>query len=261
MKVFRSVKEMRLWRGSQDSVGFVPTMGALHEGHLSLVRRASRDHKRVVVSIFVNPTQFGPKEDFKKYPRTLSRDLELLRRAGVDAVFVPKASEIYARKDETSLLPRAHFLQIMEGRFRPGHFGGVATVVAKLFSVVQPQSAYFGEKDYQQVRVIEALIEDLFLPIRLVRCRTFREKSGLAMSSRNRYLSEAAKEKASLIYRVLKSAKSVKEGRGILKREGFEIQYLEVWKEDLSQPAKNSKGRWFVAAFLDGVRLIDNLKR
>jgi pantoate--beta-alanine ligase len=236
-------------------------MGALHAGHLSLVERARKSCDRVVVSIFVNPMQFSASEDFSKYPRQEKQDLALLRRAGVHAVFLPSVQEMYGLSDATKIVPPASLTQILEGRFRPGHFEGVATVVQKLFQIVQPTHAFFGEKDFQQVRVVETMVEDLFLPIKIVRCKTVREKSGLAMSSRNKYLTDSERDKASILARTLRTAGSVAIAKKILRSAGFQIEYLEVWQRDLAQKNLGTKGRWLVAARFAGVRLIDNILR
>ena len=187
------------------SIGFVPTMGALHEGHLSLVREAGKQCGCVVVSIFVNPTQFGPNEDFSRYPRTLESDCKLLRRENVDFVFAPSVETMYPKGFETCV-DVGSVAEPLEGRFRPGHFRGVASVVLKLFNMVQPDTAFFGQKDFQQVRVIQKMINDLNVPVRLVVCPTVRESDGLAMSSRNRYLTPQQREDALVLYRCLSKA-------------------------------------------------------
>src|SRR5258708_5613895 len=206
MKIIHSIPDMQTTalkrRREGQSLGFVPTMGALHEGHLSLIRRAKRDNDATVVSLFVNPLQFGPKEDFQKYPRPLAKDLALLKKAKVDLVFIPVASEMYPKGFSTSI--RVPLLEgVLEGAVRPGHFQGVATVVTKLLTIVQPSRAYFGQKDCQQVRVIQRVIADLNLPVHLVVCPTMRENDGLARSSRNRYLSARQREEAVKIYQAL----------------------------------------------------------
>lgn len=265
MKVFRTTQSFLRWRKSVRknlSLGFVPTMGALHAGHLSLVKRSLKDCDRTVVSIFVNPTQFGPHEDFQKYPRTEKEDLALLTQAGVDAVYLPRdPAEVYAGSDQSRVLPRSHFTRILEGRFRPGHFEGVVTVVAKLFGIVAPQQAYFGEKDYQQLQVIRAMVSDLFMAVKVVGCATHREKSGLAMSSRNRYLPLEEQAAAANLYRVLKSAPDLATARKQLSSMSFELDYLECWSKDLMEERPDGHGRWLVAARFKGVRLIDNLSR
>lgn len=255
MIVLRTRKALERWRVgrlSSERIGFVPTMGALHAGHLSLVKKARSQNDSVVASIFVNPTQFGPNEDFKKYPRTEAADLKLLKAARTDVVFIPRSpQEIYSRSGETKIVPRTSIADKLEGAFRPGHFEGVATVVFKLFALVKPQKAYFGEKDYQQLKVIEAMVEDLFLPVKIVSCETFREKSGLAMSSRNRYLDAEALRQAALFSQVLKTAKTPVEAKRKLKKAGFKVDYIAI----------DFGGRWLGAVRLGNVRLIDNVAR
>ncbi len=206
MKTIRSIAEMQAYalhiHMQGQSLGFVPTMGALHQGHQALVRRAREENDSVVVSSFVNPIQFGPKEDFKTYPRTLAKDEELLKKGKVDILFLPSAHEMYPDGFST-FVDVPSLTRTLCAPFRPGHFRGVATVVAKLFEIVRPARAYFGEKDYQQIRVIGRMIEDLNIPVRLIACPTVREKDGLAVSSRNRYLSRAEREEAVKLYQAL----------------------------------------------------------
>ena len=206
MKVIRSLKEMQSYalhkRGQGRSLGFVPTMGALHEGHVALVTQARRENDLTIVSIFVNPLQFGPKEDFRRYPRTEARDLRLLRDTA-DVVFIPSAPEMYPAGFTTQVDVRGSLGSLWEAASRPGHFNGVATVVAKLFALVLPTRAYFGQKDYQQLRVIQRMTADLNLPVQIIPCRTLRESDGLAMSSRNRYLSAREREEAVKIQQAL----------------------------------------------------------
>ncbi len=217
MKVVRSIKEMQ--EISNDlkkvgkSIGFVPTMGFLHEGHLSLVRRAKEENDIVVVSIFVNPLQFGPKEDFNSYPRDEERDLNLLRDLA-DFVFIPEAKEMYPEGYST-YVEVENLTTNLCGRFRPGHFKGVTTVVLKLFNIVKPTRAYFGKKDYQQFRVIERMALDLNLEIEVVPCEIVREKNGLAMSSRNVYLTKDEFEETSIIYKALSYGKELIEEENI----------------------------------------------
>src|SRR5437773_3227213 len=206
MKIIHSVIDMKSathhhMQGRQ-SVGFVPTMGALHEGHRALIRRARRENDRVVVSIFVNPVQFGPKEDFKRYPRTLSQDLALLKKEKVDIVFVPPAAQMFPPGFSTVVEVPVLAVSLC-GPFRPGHFRGVATVVAKLLEIMRPTRAYFGEKDYQQCRVIDRMVQDLQMPVRIVACPTVREPDGLACSSRNRNLSARERDEAVKLYQTL----------------------------------------------------------
>lgn len=205
MDVIETVQGMideRATRGTKN-VGLVPTMGYLHEGHLSLVRRARAENEEVVVSIFVNPAQFGPREDLDRYPRDLPRDLQLLEAAGVDVVFAPSTAEMYPASFITYVVPSGLLTEVAEGSERPGHFRGVATVVLKLFEIVRPQQAYFGQKDAQQAAVIAHLIEDFHLPITLHIMPTVREADGLAMSSRNAYLSAPDRKAALALYQAL----------------------------------------------------------
>lgn len=264
MKILRSAKAAHRWR-SQEShrLCFVPTMGALHEGHLSLIQQAKKKAERVVVSIFVNPAQFGPKEDLQSYPRQEKRDLSLLRDLEVDAVFLPSSvREIYPFEDSAfRVSPPKALNQILEARFRPHFFEGVCTVVLKLFQILRPDQAVFGEKDYQQLIIIESMVRDLFLPIQIVRGKTLREPTGLAMSSRNQYLPSEDQKRASALYEVLKNSPSPSKARQSLRRKGFEVDYLEVWSDDLREKQKGNKGRWLAAASLNHVRLIDNVKR
>jgi len=212
VRVVTTVADMRRARqemaGPPWRVGLVPTMGALHEGHLSLVRRARADDDTVVASIFVNPTQFGPSEDYARYPRDQDRDLALLRDVGTDLVFMPPVEEIYPQGFDT-YVEVGKLAQVLEGASRPGHFRGVATVVAKLFNIVQPHRAYFGQKDAQQLAVIRRLTRDLDLPVEVVGLRTVREPDGLAMSSRNAFLSPEERKAALVLYRSLEAAQEL----------------------------------------------------
>jgi pantoate--beta-alanine ligase len=191
------------------AVGLVPTMGALHEGHLALIRRARAEGATVAVSIFVNPTQFNDKTDLEKYPRDLARDLALCEEAGADVVFAPEPEEMYPAGFCTTVTVDGPLTRVLEGAFRPGHYAGVATVVAKLFNIVQPDRAYFGEKDWQQLKVIGRMVADLNLPITIVPCPTVREPDGLAMSSRNARLSPEAREQAKILPYLLDTAQEL----------------------------------------------------
>jgi len=209
MKVVNTVAEMRaLRRGLTGAVGFVPTMGYLHEGHLALVRRASSENETVVVSIFVNPTQFGAGEDFQAYPRDPERDLALLEREQVDVVFMPPAEEMYPAHFGT-WVDVQQITERLEGAFRPGHFRGVATVVAKLFNIIEPTRAYFGQKDAQQLMVIRRMVFDLNMNLEVVAVPTVREPDGLAMSSRNTYLSPRERQAALVLWQALSLAKQL----------------------------------------------------
>ncbi|HTV62884.1 MAG TPA: pantoate--beta-alanine ligase [Verrucomicrobiae bacterium] len=214
MQLVKTVAAMqrlaRQWRRAVTQIGFVPTMGYLHEGHLSLVKRARRavaKNGRVVVSIYVNPTQFGPKEDLASYPRDLKRDLKLCRAAGVDAVFAPADAEMY-RSDFSTCVVEEKLSRTMEGVSRPAHFRGVATVVAKLFNIVRPDVAIFGQKDFQQAAIIKRMVADLNFPVKIIVAPTLRERDGLAMSSRNRYLDPEQRAQAVILYHALNAAKA-----------------------------------------------------
>lgn len=277
MKVLRKIDEVRKEiseaRRRGLSIGFVPTMGYLHEGHLSLVRRAKKENDIVIVSIFVNPIQFGPSEDYARYPRDEKADLEKLEAEAVDFVFIPSVEEMYP-EEQLSFVEVEKISEPMCGAFRPGHFRGVATVVAKLFNIVTPDSAYFGKKDYQQLKVIEKMVRDLNFPVQIVPCETVREEDGLAMSSRNTYLSEHERKKAIEIYRALKlgeelflsGERNVEKIKAEVRKhlssvQGIEVQYVELRDaetleetEEISKPAVLA-----VAVFLGKARLIDNI--
>jgi len=212
METFTTVTAMKSWaadeRRSGKTLGFVPTMGYLHEGHLSLIHAARRENDRVAASIFVNPTQFGRNEDLSTYPRDPVNDAAKCAEAGVDALFMPGAEEIYGPRHQTYVEP-GRLAEPLCGRSRPGHFRGVATVVLKLFNIVNPTAAYFGSKDYQQLQVIRAMVQDLNVDVRIVSCPTVREPDGLAMSSRNAYLSPGERRQAVCLYQALCKAKEL----------------------------------------------------
>lgn len=257
------------WRAG-GRVGLVPTMGALHEGHLALIRRAKRECKRVVVSIYVNPTQFGPKEDLARYPRPRRADLAACRAVGVDLVFAP--ANLYA-PDHSTFLEESAISQGRDGASRPGHFCGVATVVLKLFNLVQPHRAYFGQKDAQQALVIRRLVRDLNVPTTVEVCPTVRERDGLARSSRNVYLSEAERSRALGLSRALRSAASaIADGerdsasvaaaaRRELERHAIEPEYLALVDPETLAPVEHLDAPVLiaVAARVGRARLIDNL--
>ena len=212
MQVINTIAEMRkLRRQLSEPVGFVPTMGYFHEGHLSLVRQARKENPTVVVSIFVNPTQFGPDEDFQDYPRDLNRDLELLEREKVDIVFVPSEEEMYPR-DFNSWVDVEKVTERLEGASRPGHFRGVATVCTKLFNIIQPARAYFGQKDVQQAVVIKKMVADLNMNLEIIIMPTVRESNGLAMSSRNTYLNPEERQAATVLFKALSLARELWHG-------------------------------------------------
>ncbi|HEX7028328.1 MAG TPA: pantoate--beta-alanine ligase [Gammaproteobacteria bacterium] len=274
---------VKTWRKGGQSVAFVPTMGNLHAGHLKLVETARAFGDRVVVSIFVNPLQFSPDEDFEHYPRTLDEDNRRLSQAGVDVVFTPSVDVIYPRglpngksksRPVTTQVSVPGLNRILCGAFRPGHFDGVTTVVAKLFNLVQPDLAVFGKKDFQQWVLIRRMTEDLNIPVKIVGVDTVREPDGLALSSRNQYLSEAEKKVAPVLYRTLVDvAEAIRQGRRSyallqseamvrLEQAGFQPEYVEIrYADDLS--AARGKNRNLVvlaAARLGAARLIDNLE-
>jgi pantoate--beta-alanine ligase len=241
-------RQVRAWRQAGERIGLVPTMGALHEGHLALIRRARRECDRVVVTIYVNPTQFGPKEDLARYPRPRARDLALCRAEKADLVFAP--ANLYA-PDHSTWVEEREFSQGRDGASRPGHFRGVATVVLKLFNLAQPDRAYFGQKDAQQVEVIRRMVRDLDVPVRIVTVPTVRAKDGVALSSRNAYLSPAERATAATFAQLLKTA-AQRGGAAWLRRElarvpGLRVDYVEV-----------AGGRLCAAVFVGRTRLIDN---
>jgi pantoate--beta-alanine ligase len=275
MHLFRTIAELRIWRSQQASrsVGFVPTMGYLHEGHLALVRRARAENETVVVSIFVNPLQFGPQEDYDRYPRDLDRDLYLLEREGVDAVFAPSVSEMYPSGFSTAVVVTGPIAERLEGEARPGHFRGVATVVTRLFGLVQPQRAYFGWKDAQQVLVVQRLVQDLALPVDIVPLPTVREADGLAMSSRNVYLSPEERVAASAIPRALFAAlerfrsgeRAAAAFRDLVQRTltttPVRLDYVSVSDLETFQEVEyvERTALLLVAAWIGTTRLIDNV--
>ncbi|KST59350.1 pantoate--beta-alanine ligase [Methylobacterium sp. GXS13] len=259
------------WRGAGERVVLVPTMGALHEGHLALVAEARRIGRRVVASIFVNPTQFGPNEDFSRYPRDLDADLALLGRAGADVAWTPAVETMYPPGFSTRI-DVGGLTEGLCGPFRPGHFSGVATVVTKLLNQVGPDVALFGEKDFQQLRVIQQAVADLDLPVEIRGVPTVREADGLALSSRNRYLSPEERAAAPRLHAVLAEiaaaarggspvAGPLTDGRATLEAAGFQVQYLAVCDARTLAPVERVDGpaRVLVAAFLGRTRLIDNV--
>ena len=263
------------WRQLGLTVGFVPTMGNLHQGHISLINEAKRRADRVIVSIFVNPSQFGPTEDYALYPRTPHEDTELLDKAVVDLLFHPDVEEMYPGGHERGAVVDVPRLSgILCGAFRPGHFVGVATVVTKLLGIVQPHVAVFGEKDYQQLAIVRRVVEDLCLPVEIVGAATLRESDGLAMSSRNRYLTPAEREIAPLLHKALLGAKERIErgddnleaiqqsGARSLEASGFLPQYFAVVEaNDLQPPGASSRDLVILAAArLGKARLIDNVR-
>ena len=277
MRTVHTVAELRAqlhqWRQQGQRIGFVPTMGNLHRGHLELVRRGRAMADCIVSSVFVNPLQFGPNEDFNRYPRTLEQDKAALAGASCDLLFAPTAAEVYPRGMEgLSRVSVPEVANILCGHYRPGHFDGVATVVSILFNLVQPDLALFGEKDYQQLFIIRRMVADLHMPIEVVGVATEREPDGLALSSRNQYLSAEERRLAPEMYATLREvADKLRSGRrdfsalsyaGIKRLEAstFRPQYLEVLTPELSAPAgPDSRFVILTAAYLGRTRLIDNI--
>lgn len=272
MKVIRTLGELRAeLAGAPRPVGLVPTMGFFHDGHLSLMRAAREANATVVVSLFVNPTQFGPNEDLDAYPRDEARDLELAQEQGVDIVFTPSVDEVYPDGFDTTV-EVGGLTEPLDGAARPGHFKGVTTVVTKLLNMVGPDAAYFGQKDAQQALVIAKLVRDLNMPVRIVVCPTIREADGLAMSSRNAYLSTEERIRATALSRALRAAEDVvaagtldadavlAAARGELDEAGIEPEYLELRSATDLTPAERVNGSALlaVAARVGRARLIDN---
>ncbi|MEZ0392961.1 MAG: pantoate--beta-alanine ligase [Pseudobdellovibrionaceae bacterium] len=248
--VIRTTKDMLEWRKSVEgrSVGFVPTMGALHLGHEALIQKARAENELLVLSIYVNPTQFNDKSDFEKYPATWDADLKLAEKNRVDVVFAPIYSEMYPDQYSYKVI-ETDFSKKLCGANRPGHFDGVLTVVMRLLNLVRPEKAYFGEKDFQQLSLIQGMVKAFFLSTEIVPVETVREKDGLAMSSRNVRLFPRDREMAPLIHRVLKTAKSPLEAIQEFEKQNWKVDYVT----DFS-------GRRFAAVYVGEVRLIDNVK-
>jgi pantoate--beta-alanine ligase len=270
MKILKSPKEAIEYRKTlKGNIGFVPTMGALHEGHLSLIKKAKEENDFVIVSIFVNPTQFLPGEDFNKYPRRIEADFEICRRAEVDAVFTPTPENMY---NDDEILIKAPKIKgyILEGFFRPGHFDGVLQVVNKLFNIIHPTRAYFGKKDAQQLYLIKQMVKNFFFDIEIVECETVREKDGLALSSRNVYLNESERKRALTISKALKRAAklstSIKNTKTIKEEmlkilDVDELQYIAFVDRDFNYIEKIIPGNTIIliAAKVGETRLIDNI--
>ncbi len=278
MRTFQHKAELTEWvmhrKSLNKTIGFVPTMGALHNGHMSLIRQAKQENDLVVCSIFVNPIQFNKPEDLKKYPRTLETDLEMLAELGCDAVFNPSESEMYP-EPEKKVYDFGMLDKVMEGRYRQGHFNGVAIIVKKLFDIVQPDRAYFGEKDFQQLQIIKAMVNMESLEVTIVSCPTVREPDGLAMSSRNVRLNGEQRLDASLVYAALKMAKELyptHEVHQVKQRvtekinasPHLEVEYFEiVWADTLlpviDKEARNEMVVGCIAVYAGEIRLIDNM--
>lgn len=278
MERFKRIDDLRVYllneRQKGHKIGFIPTMGALHEGHISLVNRALLENDVVVVSIFVNPIQFNKQADLDNYPRTIEMDCLKLELAGCHAIFNPSVEEMYPAPD-TRNFDFGPLEQVMEGEFRPGHFNGVAIVVSKLFDIVEPDKAYFGQKDFQQLAIIRQLVKMTNSPVEIIGCPTLREESGLAMSSRNLRLSEKERDEAVLIYRALSHAREMAQTNSkataikamvdelFQKNTNLELEYFEIADAETLMPLNNlNESKQVVAciaAWLNGVRLIDNM--
>jgi pantoate--beta-alanine ligase len=277
MKICATISEVRAAcgdaRANGKRLGLVPTMGALHEGHLSLVRAAKAQSDAVTVSIFVNPTQFGPTEDLSKYPRQFERDRQLLEKEGVEILFAPPVEEIYPHGEVTWVLVEG-LSEKLDGRSRPGHFRGVTTIVAKLFHVVEPEAAFFGQKDAAQLAVIRRMVKDLNFPVEIVACPIVREPDGLAMSSRNAYLSREERGRALVLQRALQetrkqfsagersAAKLVSAGKEVFAREPqVALDYFEIVDPDTLDPVEQISQDTLVAVavYVGATRLIDNV--
>jgi pantoate--beta-alanine ligase len=277
MKVITSItqmqREVQQLKNDKLTIGYVPTMGYLHEGHVSLVRKAREENEIVIMSIFVNPLQFGPNEDLDAYPRDFERDSQIARNEKVDFIFYPSVDEMYPTTPSVSVVVQKR-VDVLCGSSRPGHFDGVATVLAKLFHIIQPTRAYFGMKDAQQVAVVDGLIKDLHFPIELIPVQTVREEDGLAKSSRNVRLSETERKEASVLYRSLKDAeKQIRLGEKniqniittmrntILEHSSGTVDYIEIYSYPALEPLEVLEGKIIIALAVKftNARLIDNL--
>ena len=267
--------ELKKAQNQSKKIGFVPTMGALHRGHLSLLEQSISENEITVLSIFVNPTQFNNAEDLKKYPRTLEKDIALVQELNKNIlIYAPSVTDIYEGNTISRSFDYDGLEHQMEGKHRPGHFDGVGTIVKKLFEIVKPSHAYFGEKDFQQLQIVKKLVVKHKIPVNVIPCEIYREPSGLAMSSRNERLSDNARNESKLIYKILleakdkfmlKSAKEVTEFvvREFKKHKNFTLEYFEIAEEETllscKRKTKNKKYRGFIAVFIEDIRLIDNI--
>ncbi len=279
MLVFNTKSELTTFIESQTgkfkSVGFVPTMGALHSGHLSLILNSTQNNDITIVSIFVNPTQFNNSDDLKKYPRTLDIDIEKIKKTNDKVIiYAPTVEDIYDKSVESTSFNFDGIENQMEGKHRPGHFNGVGTIVKKLFEIVKPTNAYFGEKDFQQLQIVKKMVAKENLPVKIIGCEILREPNGLAMSSRNERLSKETREKAAFIFNFLKETKvlfqkkSAQEVSFLAEKKfknnpNFELEYFEICDEEKLLPClrknKLKKYRAFIAIYVEGIRLIDNI--
>ena len=279
MRVFDTIRKIKKYLSEDKfinkTVGFVPTMGALHEGHLELMRRAKKENDILVVSIFVNPIQFNNQEDLRKYPRDFDRDKQLLEQVGCDILFAPTVEDMYPENMVVEEFDFGELATVMEGAFRPGHFNGVAVVVKRLFNIIEPTRAYFGEKDFQQLAIIQKLVEIEEMPIKIVPCPIVREPDGLAMSSRNERLTANERAISPFIYQTLQAAVEIKLQKSALdikqwvvdrfeKEPAFSLEYFEIADDKTLQNVTkwdSQRGTvGFIAAYLGKVRLIDNIR-
>ena len=271
-------KNIKEWKKEGLKIGLVPTMGALHAGHLSLIKKAKETCDKVVVSVFVNPIQFGPSEDFDKYPRTLDADEKLCNQEGVDIVFAPSPKEMYGDAGRLSndtltyVCPPFFYVNKLCGKTRVGHFDGVCTVVLKLFNIVQPDCAFFGQKDAQQVIIVKKMVKDLNVPVEITQCPIVREESGLALSSRNKYLTDEGKKDALVLSKILNNIKScyqkgitdisaLKETAYSFLTDKHDLEYLEILDKNTleEKPQADNDSIALIAGRVEGVRLIDNI--
>lgn len=279
MPVFQTQKTLQIEinkaLNQSKKIGFVPTMGALHQGHLSLLEQSLSENEITVLSIFVNPTQFNNADDLKKYPRTLEKDVALVRKLNENIlIYAPSVTDIYEGDTISTSFDYDGLEHQMEGRHRPGHFDGVGTIVKKLFEIVKPTNAYFGEKDFQQLQIVRKLVAKHKIPVNIIPCEIYRELSGLAMSSRNERLSEKARNESKLIHKILleakekfmlKSALEVSQFvvREFKKHKNFTLEYFEIAEEETlltcKRKIKNKNYRGFIAVFIENIRLIDNI--
>lgn len=257
------------------SIGFVPTMGALHQGHLSLLKKSLSENDVTVMSIFVNPTQFNNAEDLDKYPRTLERDVQIMQNLSNNIiVYAPEVADIYEGNTISESFDYDGLENQMEGKHRPGHFDGVGTIVKRLFEIILPNKAYFGEKDFQQLQIVRKLVSKYNIPVTIIGCPIHREDSGLAMSSRNERLSKITRENAAIIFQILKAAKDIFQTKSsqetilfveneFKKIPEFQLEYFEIADEEtllpVSEKESNKKYRGFIAIFIENIRLIDNI--
>jgi pantoate--beta-alanine ligase len=279
MPVFQTQNELQIElkkaQNQSKKIGFVPTMGALHKGHLSLLEESLSENEITVLSIFVNPTQFNNADDLKKYPRTLEKDVELVKKLNKNIlIYAPSVSDIYEGNTISASFDYDGLEHQMEGKHRPGHFDGVGTIVKKLFEIVKPTHAYFGEKDFQQLQIVRKLAAKHKIPVNIIPCEIYREPSGLAMSSRNERLSEKARNESKLIHKILLEAKEKFKLKSALevsqfvirefkKHKNFTLEYFEIAEEETlltcKRKTKNKKYRGFIAVFIEDIRLIDNI--